>query len=1493
MNDKLKLPKVSVIIVNYNGKKFLKDCFGSLYHSNYPQSKLEVIMVDNGSRDGSINFVRKNFPKVKILRSEVNNYCRANNLGIIKAKGEYVALLNNDTRVDKDWLLELVKAIIADRHIAAAGSKICFMDGRIESRGHVDLPNFYWKDRDKGLEDTAEGEKVEEVNSLSNCAILYRKEALEDVGYLDEDFNMYMEDIDVCIRLKKKRWKLVYVPKSVVYHFHHGSTNSKDRPFFYTEKNRLLLIAKHYPEKLSNALLGRGYFTLQKDLKSQGELYEILVDVILGVVKYHKVEVAKNVLSELFQELRKVVNFENSILMERLRHMQEIIGANQDHLKEKDKYIQSLNLEINKRDQILVKKDSYIEILEEKLKEKEIELKERHRDIGAMSETIRRKETELEERDKQIENLREMLNEKERYLNEKALHIRKLEEEFREKVLQFSQKDIWIENLKEKLKEKDLQLQGRDAQIKIMEEKLRENEMYLKRKDEQIDKLEQELKEREFQLYERDNKVNILEEKLREKGIHLNEKDEHIMAMWRELEGKEVQLEERDTRVKALEEELERKGLQIEEKVVRIEELLQGLRERDAVIEGKEKYIESLRLELNGIYNSTAFRLIVRPLWRFLWPIKKILNRLFTLLIPSRVLTFKGSHRFLEENRGESSEGLIGICTIISKNYLAYARVLAKSFLKHNEGRVFVLLTDSIEGYFSPQKESFTLLELKELKEKIPHFHRFCFQYNLTELNTAVKPYFLEFLFEKYKLKKLIYFDPDIFITHPLKELFELLDRYSILLIPHITRPFKDNSKPAEIEILKAGVYNLGFIGLSNTKTLRNLLSWWKERLSYYCKMDFQNGLFVDQKWIDLIPGFFEDVFILRDESYNVAYWNLHYRNVYLKGDRFLVNGKPLHFLHFSGFDPEDKNSISIHQNRFKLDELSSMKPIFELYRKLLFLNGYNSCKNWPSIFEHFDNGIKIPEIVRKIYWELDDSIKEKFGNPFNTQGESSYFNWLNEPIDSKNPPLTRLMLEIYKRRDDIKLLYRDILKLNRREFIKWFLLSGKEEYGLADEFLIGATLVESGNKRADSRRMKLGLKDRFKHKIKKELREKNPRFLDRLKILEMRFQEKGTSRLGLFWNKISSGIGVNLMGYLTAELGTGEGARANAKSLKAVGINVSLINIENHSVSRKCDFTFSEFSDHNPYPINLIHVNADMFPKLYFEKGHLLRNRYNIAFWNWELSDFPKEWLKSFKYCDEIWVPSSFAFSAIAKKSPLPVIKMPLAVEIDRIKDLNREDFGLKEEEFVFLFIFDFFSFFERKNPLGVIKAFQRAFSLSQNVKLVIKCINSSFDPQAMAKMREAAKGLNVLIMDKYLNRDETNSLLSLCDAYISLHRSEGFGLTLAEAMYLGKPVIATGYSGNMDFMNVNNSYLVRYNLVEIEKDVGPYKKGSLWAEPDVEHAAELMKKVHSDIALSKKVGEIASQDIRKNLNYKVIGQEIKERLEYIMGLKLTSDNS
>lgn len=801
------------------------------------------------------------------------------------------------------------------------------------------------------------------------------------------------------------------------------------------------------------------------------------------------------------------------------------------------------------------------------------------------------------------------------------------------------------------------------------------------------------------------------------------------------------------------------------------------------------------------------------------------------------------------------------ICTIVNKNYLPVARVLTKSFLKHNpDGKVYLLLVDKVDGSFDPSEEKFELVLIEDLPiENLPSF---MFKYSIVELSTAVKPYFMEYLFEKFKMNKLAYFDPDILITNSLDELFALLDKNSIVLTPHILHHYNDNANPNEVTILQAGTYNLGFIAVKNDQNARNLFHWWKQRLYDHCIMDPTNGYHVDQKWMDLAPSFFEGVFILREAGYNVAYWNLNGRKVQKNGENYYVNNKPLYFYHFSGFDPENIEQISKHQNRFALKDVPELKPLFEYYRELVLSSGYVESRTWSFAYGQFDNGVRIPDIARNMYRSLGAKASI-FGNPFNTSSPDSFFAWLNSPIDGKSTmPISRLWYEIYKSRVDLINAFPDVLESNRAAFLDWIIKSGIREHKIDKTFLNTMRVSDKVLAFVESKSPIVKIKQASLDYIRKRLTAtpaSPPSMVDQ--TLEM---------------------GINLVGYFNGEFGVAEDARKFAFALQAGGIPHVLVNVQAEG-HRNQDYTFTDFSSTNPYPVNVVRINADMTPEFFRSKGaKFSENKYNIGIWAWELPQFPDEWKSSFQYYNELWAISSFIGDSLGKISPVPVVKITYPFYLDESKvTSNKRAFDLDADKFTFLFIFDFLSVFERKNPLAIVKAFNKAFSGSDKVNLVLKCINSNHDPTSLKTLKSAiSDNRNILLFDGHMDRSSILNLTASCDCYVSLHRSEGFGITMAEAMYLKKPVIATAWSGNTDFMNVNNSYPVKYDIIELDRDYGAYKKGGSWAEPNIEHAAQLLNHVYLHQDEAKDVGERASAYMKRFFNREVTAKEIKNRL-------------
>ncbi|MEG3897645.1 MULTISPECIES: glycosyltransferase [unclassified Microcoleus] len=293
------LPICSLIIVNYNGLRHTKDCLKSLQKLAYPEQQLDLIVIDNCSQDDSVNCLREQFPKVRVFVNTANNFAKALNLGISEAKGQYIGFLNNDATLDSRWLEMLVKRLETNNKVGATSGKLLFKDGRINSAGIQQLPNFYWQDVGFGEKDSGQYDTEREVEGLCWAAVLFRRECLEDVGPIDEDFVMYFEDVEFAKRCHKRGWKMLYTPAAIAHHEYRGSSKGSKLTEYFCNRNRFLYLAKHEPLQLVKAIHTSDFFTnKQYDL-----LFESLFVAIKKLLDYQKPEIIETVLPQLSEKL--------------------------------------------------------------------------------------------------------------------------------------------------------------------------------------------------------------------------------------------------------------------------------------------------------------------------------------------------------------------------------------------------------------------------------------------------------------------------------------------------------------------------------------------------------------------------------------------------------------------------------------------------------------------------------------------------------------------------------------------------------------------------------------------------------------------------------------------------------------------------------------------------------------------------------------------------------------------------------------------------------------------------------------------------------------------------------------------------------------------------------------------------------------------------------------------------------------------------------------
>ncbi len=802
----------------------------------------------------------------------------------------------------------------------------------------------------------------------------------------------------------------------------------------------------------------------------------------------------------------------------------------------------------------------------------------------------------------------------------------------------------------------------------------------------------------------------------------------------------------------------------------------------------------------------------------------------------------------------------VHICTIAARNYLPFVRTLAESFREvHPDGTISALIFDDIDGEVGDD-EAFEVLHLEDLGPDVVEFHRMAMVYDITEFATSLKPWLLEMLLGRGS-PSVLYLDPDIRVYGSLQKLADLAVEHGIVLTPHLDTPMPlDGLKTDDRTILASGIYNLGFVGVG--QSAQAFLDFWQERLRRECVIDPPNMRFVDQRWVDFVPGIFDHV-IVRDPEYNVAYWNLHGRALRWTGRTYEVNGRPLAFFHFSGYSTRARHLLSKHQGdrpRILLSEHPDLVRLCDEYADLLVANGADSDGSLPYGFARMADGTPVDAIIRHLYRDWIERAEAPTGpraalppDPFDPAEVDAFLEFLNRvpAEDAGAGTLTAYLATVSSLRPDLHARFSDPQGVDHDRFMTWArteVLEGRIPPALARDPEPPATPERSGT---------AGVRT--------------------------------TSSLGGTWapaDRLRPGIVV--AGYLNAELGIGAGARLTVQAVEASGLPFTTATYR--ATQSRQDHPFASTGQGSrDFDTNIVIVNADMFEHFAAEAGSgFFDGRYTVAQWAWELEEFPPSYVPALRLVNEVWAVSEFARAAIAATTDKPVFAFPhpIVEPISR-PNVDRASLGLPDG-FLFLFCFDLFSVLERKNPLGLIDAFCRAFAPGEGPTLVLKAINGNRCLSDLERLRWAVRNRpDIVLIDRYLDHDENASLMSLADCYVSLHRSEGFGLTMAEAMALGKPVIATGYSGNLDFMDESTAYLVPYTMTTVPNGCDPYPVGAKWAEPDLDEAARLMRFVAEHPDAAEATGHRARRSVLEHHGVERQAAFVRRRFAEIQGYR------
>ena len=357
--------------------------------------------------------------------------------------------------------------------------------------------------------------------------------------------------------------------------------------------------------------------------------------------------------------------------------------------------------------------------------------------------------------------------------------------------------------------------------------------------------------------------------------------------------------------------------------------------------------------------------------------------------------------------------------------------------------------------------------------------------------------------------------------------------------------------------------------------------------------------------------------------------------------------------------------------------------------------------------------------------------------------------------------------------------------------------------------------------------------------------------------------------------------LSINYHGFFNGNFGISEATRLNALALENVGIKVNRINYSSETFERIDNISSTEYKT----SINVFHININFINDFFSKNQNLdLNNHYNIIYWAWEFPEVSDKVIEILNVFDELWVPSDFCVNIFTKYTGIPVIRFSHPIQrLEESTDFDLKQYNISQNSKIYLTIFDSLSTTVRKNPEATLEAFTSVFKDNKESILIVKTHNLERSKDAQKALEKYSDISNIIIINDHFSKEKLHSLIQQSDVLISLHGSEGFGLTMAEAMAYGKIVIGTGYSGNLDFMNVNNSFLIQYDFIKTSNTKGLIDEGLTLAKPRLNDAVEKLKYIKSNFFNLNNLRKNAKHQIATNFSIESIGELFKIRLNFI----------
>lgn len=696
-----------------------------------------------------------------------------------------------------------------------------------------------------------------------------------------------------------------------------------------------------------------------------------------------------------------------------------------------------------------------------------------------------------------------------------------------------------------------------------------------------------------------------------------------------------------------------------------------------------------------------------------------------------------------------------------------------------------------------------------------------------------------------------LHLPPGAWLLRDPQRLMERLDTGRLVVGPRcLAHPGSAAGEPTAERLTNIGRLDPSVLGVDGSPESLDRLGAWRRRMASAMNHSAHQSQRLSpqrRRWLN--AGL--ELARLRGEAsvlgpaLNLSGWNA-WSVAFAAGDdqEIRVDGEPLTVLNLTDYDPGRPFELSAHSSRLRLSQQPQLAALVARYASGLLAGGWTGSDQRELIGATLPDGTRFDRpLWRQLRLAAD--LGERFGDIATEPGDEAFNRWLEQPAPGNTMPgISRYVAyRLLDERPDVADAFGRLEGANAA-FVRWC-----HEYG-AGELPIPERFLPPDPDRAATPEVDPSATDMPRHPPT-----------------------------------------VRFSGYLAHLLGLGAAARSYSDALVGAGIEVTAVSVEPTQPDSpdqlaagygRLVVSQSEPQPGSPPDVDVIAVNVDGLAAFAQRLGAGYFTGRRIGLWAWEADPLPPAWLPAFSHVDEVWAMSEYSAGVLARDAPVPVLAMaPPVSEPSLTQPPHR--LGLRDG-FLFLFIFDYFSTLQRKNPLGLIEAFSRAFTPGEGPQLLIKTLNGPRAPELEEAVRFAAAGHDdIHVIDASLSGPEKNALIAGCDCYVSLHRSEGFGLTMAEAMALGKPVIATGYSGNVDFMHPDNSFLVSYTLTHVGPDGGIYPAEARWAEPDLVHASALMRAVHEDRSTAALIAGRGRETVLSTLSPAVRGADMRRRLEQL----------